>query len=207
MRNKKFYLTTVLPILLSVVAAVVIVLLNSSSILHTRAATRVANEKGAMRAGISDMKNEQKELRREEAEYDKVIEDNQKLIGEVESLRQELESYNTDINRGAEKNSGLDASLADKQTYLDSLNDIQPETEGGTRKLKEGTYKSPADLPAGKYRAEGSGKLYLKDISNRQKDKADLATTDTHSYVFEIAEGESIKTEGDITLTALTDSE
>ncbi|MCH5211915.1 MAG: hypothetical protein J1G06_02780 [Oscillospiraceae bacterium] len=184
-------------------AGIVIVVLNNKSILHTRAEARVAGERSMMNSEMTSMREEQKTLRRDEAKYDKIIEDNQSVINNVESLRSQLALYDTDLENANATNAELDNSISENQAYLDSLNSIKETTDGEERTLKDGNYKSPSDLSPGKYRAEGTGIILLKNIANAQKDRIDLSITDTHSYVFEIASGESINVNGEITLTEL----
>ena len=200
MQKKLFFFTIALPVFLALAAGVVIVVLNSKSILHTRAEARVAAERTAMTAEMDSMRAEQKDLKRDEAKYDKIIEDNKAMINNVEVLKSQIEQYNTDLENANQRNAELDNSISDNQSYLDGLNSIQPPIDGDERTLEAGDYKSPSDIKPGKYRAEGTGTLLLKNIANSQKDRVDLSTIDTHSYVFEIASGESINVKGEIKL-------
>ena len=203
MNKLRFYLTIILPICLSVVLGILIVVLNFNSVLQSRTAAKVDKEKSDMQREISLLKERQKELEREEAKYDKIIEENETIISETNALSAELKAYDDDIARASEANDTLDKSLTEKQAYLSGLSDLPTVTDGKKYALKNGNYKCPSDIPSGKYRAEGTGKLYLKDISNRIKDRVDLSTLETGSYVFEISSGESVNTDGVITLTSL----
>ena len=197
----RFILTVIVPICLSVVAGIAVVILNSKSILHTRAAAIVEYEKSEMKDKIHDLKDEKKQLERKEAEYNKLIKQNELLRSEIEALKKSIEDYDSDIERATEKDAELDKEIEQKQDYLDGLSEISPDTPGGKYKLRDGDYKCPSDIPAGKYLAKGTGKLYIKDIANRRKDKADLATIESNSYTFEIAAGESLTAEGEIEIT------
>lgn len=197
----RFILTVIVPICLSVAVGIAVVILNSQSILHTRAAAIVEYEKNEMKDKISDLKGEKKQLERKEAEYDKLIKKNELLRSEVEALKKSIRDYDADIARATEKDAELDRTIEQKQAYLDGLSEISPDTAGGKYKLRDGDYKCPADIPAGKYIAKGTGTLYIKDIANRRKDKADLSTIESNSYTFEIAAGESLTADGDIELT------
>ena len=201
MHNKRFYLTIALPIFLSLAAGIVIVVLNSKSILHTRAESRVSGEQTMMSSEMDSMREEQKTLKRDEAKYDKIIDDNQSVVNNVESLKSQLAQYDIDLENANTRNAELDNSISENQAYLDSLNSIKKTTDGEERTLKDGNYKSPSDINPGKYKAEGTGTILLKNIANAQKDRINLSTIETHSYVFEIASGESINVKGEITLT------
>ena len=203
MKRIQFYLTIILPVALSVAAGIMIIILNSNDILHTQAEARVMKEKNLMQSEISSARSEQSSLNREEAEYDKLIEDNRLLIDEIGHLKTELESYEADITRVNGLNNELRASLEDKQEYLAGLTDIADYTDGVKYKLTDKTYKCPSDIPPGKYKAEGKGKLYLINISNMAKDSKDLSTTESNSYVFDISSGESVRVDGTVDLTEM----
>ena len=192
----RFILTVVVPICLSVMTAIVVVILNSKSILHTRAEAIVEYEKKEIDDNIRDLKNEKKQLERKEAECDKLIKKNELLQSEIDALKKSIEDYDADIARAVKKDTELDKTIEQKQAYLEGLSGISPDTAGGTYKLSDGDYKCPADIPAGKYLAKGTGKLYIKDIANRRKDKADLSTIESNTYTFEIVAGESLTAEG-----------
>ena len=200
MRKKVFYLTIALPVFLALIAGIVIVVLNSKSILHTRAEARVYEERNAMNSEMNSMREEQKILKRDEAKYDKIIDDNRSIINNVDALKSQIAQYDTDLENANARNAELDNSILENQAYLDSLNSIRETSDGEELVFKDCDAKSPDKIPPGKYRAEGSGILILKNIANMQKDRIDLSTIDTHSYVFEIASGESIKVKGEIKL-------
>ena len=206
MKRIQFYLTIILPIVLSVATGIIIIILNSNDILHTQAEARVMKEKNLMRSEISSARSEQSSLNREEAEYDRIIEDNRLLIDEIEHLKAELDSYNADIVRVSGLNDELRASLESKQAYLEGLTGVTDYTDGGKYKLKDNTYKCPSDIPPGKYKAEGKGKIYLINISNTAKDSKDLSTTESNSYIFDISSGESVRVEGTVDLTEMKDN-
>ena len=203
MKRLQFYLTIVLPILLSFIAGIMILILNSNSILNTRAVTRVNSEKYRMQSEINEARAASNPLKREEAEYDKLIEDNRTLVDEIEHLKDELEQYKSDIERVTASNYELAASFEEKKSYLEGLSGVNNYVDGGKYKLSSKTYKCPADIPAGRYKAVGKGKLHLISISNKAKDSKDLATTESNTYVFDIASGESIRVEGSIELTEM----
>ncbi len=206
MKRLQFYLTIALPIALSFALGILVIILNSNSILHTQAVTRVNAEKSGMQSEISNARAELSSLKKEEAEYDRLIGENSALIDEIKHLTDELEQYKSDIDRVTASNSELTKSLEEKKSYLEGLNSIKSYSDGGKFKLKDKTYKCPADIPAGRYKAEGKGKLHLISISNNAKDSKDLSTTESNTYVFDIASGESVRVEGTVELTAMKEN-
>ena len=206
MKRIQFYLTIILPIAAAFALGILIIIVNSSSILHTQAVTRVNAEKARMQSEISNARAELSSLKKEEAEYDKTIGQNSALVDEIKHLSDELEQYKKDIERVSASNSELAASLEEKKSYLEGLNSINSYFDGGKYMLKDKTYKCPSDIPAGRYKAEGKGKLHLISISNNAKDSKDLSTTESNTYVFDIASGESVRVEGAIELTEMKEN-
>ena len=206
MTRKKFILTIALPVALSIAAAGCILYFHNSIGIKSNAYSLVASEKSDMSSSISELKNEKTELTDEQSGYDKTIQENYTLINEVDSLYSQLEGYETDIQNAQALSTELDSQLESKKAYLDGLEQIPEESEGKTITLKEGEHKCPSDIKAARYKAEGTGKLYIYNIAGSLKTSVkDLSTMDSHSYTFEISSGEKIKTEGDITLTEITE--
>lgn len=201
MQNKKFLLTTVLPVALSIVVGILIIAINNNFILKSKARTIVMSEKKEFTANINSLKSEEKELTKASAAYDEILAQNTFLIEEVETLKSTHDGYVADIESAKSTIAELDTIIADKQAYYDSLSGIEQETEGDSISLRTGDYKCPSSIKPGRYTAEGTGKIYFYTIANTLKDKIDLSVTDTHSYTFDITSGESIKIDGSLTLT------
>lgn len=204
MSKKRFILTVVLPVCISLLIGILIIVLNNNFILNSRAIAIVASEKSNFNSQISELKKERDKLEGEIADYDKTLADNSLLTEEVEALKSELEHYVSDVDAAKARSEKLKVQITEKKTYLDSLSKIESETEGDSLKLSDGEYKCPSELPSGRYKAEGTGKLYRYSISNSLTLKEDLSTIDTHSYTFDLEAGETIKIEGTLTLTELT---
>ncbi len=200
MQNKKFLLTTALPIALSVVAGILIIVINNSFILESKARSTVASEKKEFLSNIKELRAEKKQLTKEAEGYDAELKQNTMLIEEVEALKTTLDEYTADIEAANNTVLELDTAISEKQAYYDSLSELEDETVSDTKTLKSGDYKCPSSIKAGRYTAEGTGKIYFYTIANTLKDKADLSTIDTHSYSFEITSGESLKIDGSVTL-------
>lgn len=206
MTRKKIILTIALPVALSIAAAGCILYFHNSIGISSNAYSLVSNEKNDMSSSITELKKEKEELTDEQSGYDKTIQENYTLINEVDSLYSQLESYETDVENAKALSSELDAQLESKKNYLAGLEQIPEENEGKTMKLKDGEHKCPTDIKAARYKAEGTGKLYIYNIAGSLKTSVkDLSTMDSHSYTFEISSGEKIKTEGDVTLTEITE--
>lgn len=203
MKNKKFLLTSALPVALSLLIGIPIITVTNDFILKSKASSIVAAEKKDYSSEIKSLESEKKALEAKSEEYDTALKENTAHLEEIEALKSSLEAYTSDLQKATETIAGLDKSIADKQAYLGSLSDLQTAAETETVKLKSGDYKCPSDLKEGRYTAEGSGKLYFYTIANTLKDIVDLSVTDSHSYTFDIVSGESIKAESEITLTRL----
>lgn len=202
MQKKQFMLTVALPVLLSILIGIVIILLNRSYILESRAKAQIASERSRYSEEIDKLKKEQASLNSETEKYDKTLEENKQLVAEIDTLTNELNSYTTDVEDAAARQTSLDEQITEKKNYLSGLDSISEETEGTSRTLKEGEYKCPGDLPAGRYKAEGEATIYLYDISpSSLRDKQDLSTVDSHTYTFTLQSGDTFKTDGEVKLT------
>lgn len=206
MTRKKIILTIALPVALSIAAGCTILAFHNSIGIKSNAYSLVAKEKSDMSSAISSLNEEKKQLEEDQSEYDKILNDNYTLINEVDSLYDQVELYNTDIENAKSQNEELNSQLESKQAYLDSLEQIPESSEGNKVKLKEGEHKCPSDIKAGRYKAEGTGKLYLYNIAGSLKTGVkDLSTIDSNTFTFDIASGEKIKVEGDISITEIVE--
>ena len=205
LKNKNFLLSVILPIVLSIIVGIFIIVLNSKSILNTKASMQVANEKSTMSEELERLKDEKKGLSSTAAKYDKDLEENKVLVDEVNSLNEDLENYKQEIEKATQTVTQLDTSMADKTAYNNSLSNITSEQPSQTKSYTNVKLNVPTDISAGRYKAEGNGKLMIYTIAGTLHDKQDLSILDTHSYVFTVTAGQSIKIENNLSLTKLSE--
>lgn len=201
LKNKKFFLTSVLPVIISVILGVIIVSVNNNLIINIRANSTVNSEKEQMQKDIKDFEDQKISLQYTAADLDKKIEDDRILFEEIQALKKELEDYNTDIADAKTTIGQLDTSISEKSKYnanLDRLNNQSVVSEKTYTNIK---LNIPGDVSAGRYKATGKGKLYIYTIANTLQEKQDLSLLDSNSYTFSISSGQYIKIEGTITLT------
>ena len=204
LRNKNFLLTVILPILISIIIGIVIIVLNSKSNLNTRAATIVMNEKRTMVTQTDALKKEKEELTYKSADYDKTIEDNRLLLNEINALTDELNEYTTDIEAAKETIVSLDNTINEKTAYNESLSAVSKGNDGSTKSYTNTKLNVPSDIKDGRYRADGSGTILIYTIAGTLEDKQNLSVIDSHSYTFNLISGQSIKIEGTVSLTEIT---
>lgn len=205
LKNKNFLLTFFLPIGISLIIGVVIISLNSQSILNTKATAQIISEKNEMNSGISTLSAEKKDLLYTEADYNRQIEDNRLLFDEIQALTTELNSYIESIDAANQTIARLDKTIAEKKAYNESLNSLSPQTQTGTKKYSNIKLNIPQDLAAGRYKAEGTGTLLIYTIASTLEEKQNLSVLDSHSYTFNLSSGQSIKIEGTLSLTKITE--
>lgn len=205
LKNKNFLLTVILPIIISIFVGLLIIVLNSKSILNTRAATVVAGEKKEMTDKISSLKEEKETLQYTAAEYDKTLEDNRLLLDEITTLTEDLNEYTTSIEDAKKTIESLDNTIKAKAEYNESLKSIVSETAGESKSYSNVKLSSPSDIKQGRYKAEGTGTLLIYSIAGTLEDKQNLSVIDSHSYVFNIISGQSVKVEGTLTITEISD--
>ena len=205
LKNKNFLLTFFLPIGISLIIGVVIISLNSQSILNTKATAQIISEKNEMNSGISTLSAEKKDLLYTEANYNRQIEDNRLLFDEIQALTTELNSYVESIDTANQTITQLDKTIAEKKAYNESLNSLSPQTQTGTKTYSNTKLNIPQDLAAGRYKAEGTGTLLIYTIASTLEEKQNLSVLDSHSYTFNLSSGQSIKIEGKLSLTKITE--
>ncbi|MEE0409734.1 MAG: hypothetical protein UD759_03035 [Clostridia bacterium] len=202
-RNKNFLLTVILPIFISIIAGIVIIVLNSKSILLTRATASVEAEKRAMTHEMSELNSEKDELTAISAEYDKTLEENKFLLGEVTRLTEDLANCITEIENAGLIIKELDTAIETKTAFNNSLEGVTASKPGDTLKFTNKKLNIPTDLKAGRYKAEGTGTLMIYTIAGTLQDKKNLSLTDTNTYTFDIASGQSLKIEGTLSITQI----
>lgn len=202
-RNKNFLLTVILPIFISIIAGIVIIVLNSKSILLTRATASVEAEKRAMTHEMSELNSEKDELTAISAEYDKTLEENKFLLGEVIRLTEDLANCITEIENAGLIIKELDTAIETKTAFNNSLEGVTASKPGDTLKFTNKKLNIPTDLKAGRYKAEGTGTLMIYTIAGTLQDKKNLSLTDTNTYTFDIASGQSLKIEGTLSITQI----
>lgn len=202
-KNKKFLLSVILPVVLSIVIGTIIIILNNESILHTRAKAIVSKEINQMTDTLDDLQKEKKELLYKNADLDKKLDDNNILIEEINTLTTELNEYNENINSANITIAELDKSISEKTQYNNNLNSLDTQTIGVSRSYSNVRLNVPGDIKSGRYKADGTGKLFIYTIAGTIEDKQDLSVLDSHSYTFNISSGQYIKIEGTLTLTKL----
>lgn len=202
-RNKNFLLTVILPIFISIIAGIVIIVLNSKSILLTRATASVEAEKRAMTHEMSELNSEKDELTAISAEYDKTLEENKFLLGEVTRLTEDLANCITEIENAGLIIKELDIAIETKTAFNNSLEGVTASKPGDTLKFTNKKLNIPTDLKAGRYKAEGTGTLMIYTIAGTLQDKKNLSLTDTNTYTFDIASGQSLKIEGTLSITQI----
>ena len=111
--------------------------------------------------------------------------------------------YGTSESELRKKIAEAEKKISEKTEYLSSITDIPVEVQGEKKTLKSGEYKSPSQIKAGRYTAEGNGTIYLYTISNSLRLKENLSLINSHSYTFEITSGETLKIDGTVSITEL----
>ncbi len=200
-KNKKFILTAVLPIIISIILGIIIIAVNSNMIINMRAKATISNEKEQMEKDINSFEDQKISLQYTAANLDKKIEDDRILLEEILALEKELENYNNDIADANTTITQLDNSIAEKTKYNENLDKLSNQSVTSEKTYTDVKLNVPNDISSGRYTATGTGKLFIYTIANTLQEKQDLSLLDSHSYTFNISSGQYIKIEGTITLT------
>lgn len=203
LKNKKFLLTVILPIVISIIIGTLIISLNNDYILKTRAKAIVSEEMEQMTNELNELQKQKKELNYENADLEKQLEDNYILLEEIKVLTTELDEYVESINAANITISELDKSIAEKTQYNNNLSSLDTQKIGVSKSYSNVRLNVPSDIKSGRYRADGNGKILIYTIAGTLEDKQDLSLLDSHSYTFNISSGQYIKIEGTLSLTKL----
>lgn len=202
-KNKNFLLTVIVPIFISIIAGIIIIVLNSKSILMTRATTTIETEKRTMTREMNKLNSEKDNLELDAARYDKTLKENQILVNEVAALTEDLAYYMSGIEKANSTITELDATIEAKTAFNNSLDGVTSSQPGATLSFTDRKLNIPTDLKDGRYKAEGTGTLMIYTIAGTLQDKKDLSLTDTNTYTFDIASGQSLKIEGTLSITEI----
>ncbi|MGN0163848.1 MAG: coiled-coil domain-containing protein [Candidatus Ornithomonoglobus sp.] len=196
MNRKKFILTIVVPVAVSIIIGIIIIIFSNSFIIPSKVRVAADSEKSRLGAETAELQKQKEELEKQIEAYDNEISKCESLLTEIQKRQDTLEDYESELEETKEKIAGLDKQIEEKNNILNALSDVKEETEGESKELDEGEYKCPADIAAGRYTIEGDAKIYLYSLANTLSKKEDLSTLDTHSFKLEITSGESLKVEG-----------
>ncbi len=202
-KNKKFLLSVILPIAISIIIGTIIIILNNESILYTSARSIVSKEMELMQQDLNELQKTKKDLQYQSAVLDKKIDDNHILLEEINVLSTELNEYNEGIDSANITIAELDKTIADKTQYNNNLNNLDTQTVGVTKKYTNVKLNIPGDIKPGRYKADGTGKLMIYTIAGTIEDKQDLSVLDSHSYTFNVTSGQYIKIDGTLNITKL----
>ena len=196
MNRKKFILTVVMPVCISIIMGAMIIIFSNSFIIPPKARAVANAQKSGLNAEISELRRQTDNLQNDIKAFDDDISNREELLNEIQSRQSILEDYKSEVEEAKAKLAEIDKQIEEKNNILNTMSDITEETEGEAKELDEGEYKCPSDIDPGRYVIEGSAKIYLYSIANTLSKKEDLSTLDTHSFKLEITSGESLKIEG-----------
>lgn len=202
MTLKKLYITAVsaFTVLLAVLLFFIGFRVDTSSLAKKKLSNEITSLEKSAKA-LDERKNELKdeingletELSTKETanhyymEYKKTYDD---LTSEITDLEAEIAQ--------------LDADIAEKQLQLDTLSGVKKEKEGKKYSLNNSeAYTCPDEIPAGRYRAKGSGTIVISTSTGKNLKTENLDVAYQNSYTFNIEKTQQIKVTGNVTLTEL----
>ncbi|MGM9937474.1 MAG: hypothetical protein ACI38A_09025, partial [Candidatus Ornithomonoglobus sp.] len=185
MNRKKFILTIVMPIVISMLIGAIIIVFSNNFIIPPKARAVASAEKSRLNTEIAALQKQMEAIENDIATYNNDITNRESLLAEMQERQSSLEDYESELEEIEAKIADIDKQIEEKNNILNTLSDIKEETEGEAKELEEGEYKCPADIAAGRYIIEGDAKIYLYSIANTLSKKEDLTTLATHSFKFE----------------------
>lgn len=137
--------------------------------------------------------SEVKMLEKQKNELQEQINQRSHINKEIEETVKQSESLQKDIDKAKEKLSDLDEQIEEKKDILSNIESISKSNSGKSLSLKEGLYECPKNISPGRYTVKGNDTLLLYSASNTLKISENLARLDTHSFTFDIEDGEKIR--------------
>jgi predicted RNase H-like nuclease (RuvC/YqgF family) len=160
------------------------------------------------------------------AEIETLKQSVQDMEAQKEDIQQQIDETNTELEGDSEissqyleytkKNEELKSSIEELENQIDELdNQISDmkaelsETSSGTASgktyalNKNESYTCPEKIPAGRYKATGSGVLRIYSESGKLKNSEDLDVAPGNSFTFTLEEKQKIAVTGEVTLSEL----
>lgn len=203
MIDKKTLTAILIPLVIGVATGAAIILCHNSFSNEAHCLAVVNGEKNEMKNSIDDLISERKRLLSDNDKYDITINENGLKTSEIDSLIEEYENYVNKIEELKTTDNDLLNQINTKKMYVEKLAKMVNPVTGEKRTLAAGEYKCPSQLPAGRYILEGNGYFYIYSIANTASLKENLSTIDTHSFVFDIREGETLKLDEECSITSV----
>lgn len=204
MNKKKFMLSAVLPIALSLILGASLLIYSGTHVMPSQIRAAASAKKSALSARAERLKADNRELADEIEGLEKELGQYREALDNINSQNERLNDYNAQIDEQSAAIDAVNAEIKERSELLASIAELPAETEGSEKKLGEGEYKCPSDIAAGRYEIKGDATVYLYSLANTLSKKENLATLDTHSFRLEIASGEQLKVEGgSVTLTEI----
>lgn len=203
MRNKKILAAVLTPLAIGIAAGAAIVLCHNSFGTEAYCLSLINGEKNEMQSSINKLIDERKKLLSDNDQYDITINENGLKTSEIDSLIEEYKQYNSKLEELQQTYNEMNNQINTKKAYVEQLEKISNSVSGEKQTLKAGEYKCPSQLSAGRYIIEGTGYFYIYSIANTASLKENLSTIDTHSFVFDIREGETLKLDEDCSITSV----
>lgn len=114
------------------------------------------------------------------------------------------DSLENEVVELKKQNAALDDELSKKEGSAGEIEGLNRGTTGNQYALKKDkSYACPKDVPAGRYTAKGKGTFAVITSEGKARVSQNLDVSYDNSYTFNLSDGESIKTGGDVTLTEL----
>lgn len=201
MSGRKIYL--IAASLITVILAALVFFSGSSFSVNRIARSQVKKETASLKSSEEKYLKEADSLKSQIDSLAEGLEDGREINKEFIALKKENDTLKSTIKALELESRQLDVSINEQKNKLEASKTVTERDGGSYRIEKDRAYRSPSDIPSGRYRVSGSGTLIIYSSNGRARETENLDSAHDNSYTFNLEENESIKVTGDALLTEI----
>jgi hypothetical protein len=182
---------------------------NSASVELGKEKVKYDEAQAKVSAAKNDIKEYQAKLAQVKAEYDKNKSDldyARQIYDQKTSLEGQLSTLNGQIDTKKKESDSLDATIQSKNAQIASLDQTIKTKQEAPTQLPAGQFVGGKDVKVGRYKVEpvGEGSNFIvHDVNGYGKVNTILGSDGVASYVFELDDGDQIRSEAPVKLTPI----
>lgn len=200
MTSKRFYIALIafITVLLAIIAFILGFRYNSTSL----AKELLTQEISLLEISTSEMQVKKDELNNQISDINTELSTEDTMNNYYMEYYQTREDLQTEIEDLKKQSQELDSKITEIKGQTDNLTTAD-ETEGKSYSLKSTkTYSCPNDIPAGRYKAQGTGTIIVSS-SGKTRINENLGVAFDNTYTFNLNENEKIKVSSDTKITEI----
>lgn len=184
---------------ITLILSIAVFIAGMMSSISADADKKLSEEIIKLQNSTSEYLSEKKKIQSQIEESENGLDENNEVNNSFIEYKKKNDELKLSIEDLKKRSAELDNQIEENQSKLPVS-----EKEGRRYTLeKDKTYFCPDDIPAGRYRAKGSGILIIYSSNQKARETETLDTAKNNIYTFNLTENESVKATQGITLTEL----